>query len=173
MQISSDTTYLFWIYIFLGTSQRSKGCSKINWQSKASTKTKIWSKYARKNATFIIKNAKINQKVWHFKELQSVLIFPRWKSQVKKGSKRSTGCSKIESPFARINITFFIKITNNQTISTLTGILEETVLWVQHKITVHSSSKCYLLKVMQYILIMKRKECSATLSNLFFFKVQL
>ena len=96
MQISSDTTYLFWIYIFLGTSQRSKGCSKINWQSKASTKTKIWSKYARKNATFIIKNAKINQKVWHFKELLSVLIFPRLKSQVKKGSKRSTGCSKIE-----------------------------------------------------------------------------
>ena len=85
MQISSDTTYLFRIYIFLGTSQRSKGCSKINWQSKASTKTKIWSKYARENATFIIKNAKINQKVWHFKELQSVLIFPRWKSQVKKG----------------------------------------------------------------------------------------
>ena len=66
MQISSDTTYLFRIYIFLGTSQRSKGCSKINWQSKASTKTKIWSKYARKDATFIIKNAKINQKVTYW-----------------------------------------------------------------------------------------------------------
>ena len=43
---------------------------------------------------------------------------------------------------------------------------------VQHRIKVHSSSKCYLLKVMQYILPMKRKECSATLSNFFFCKVK-
>ena len=54
------------------------------------------------------------------------------------------------------------------------GLLKK--LFCEYKIKLKSiqslNGKCYLLKAMQYILAMKRKECLATLSNLFFSKVK-